>query len=77
MMNNYIGMDMSGGLGVLFLILGLWGLLWKGLALWHSARKGNQIWFIIFLLVNLLGLLEIIYLFGVLKLKPRELFKKH
>ena len=61
---------------VLIPIILLWSLFWKGLALWHSGRKGNGWWFIILLLVNTLGILEIIYLFGVLKLKFSELFSK-
>ncbi len=40
----------------------IWSLVWKGLALWVAARRGHTIWFIIFLVVNILGILEIIYL---------------
>jgi len=32
------------------------------LALWRSARRGQSIWFWIFIFVNTLGILEIIYL---------------
>ena len=39
-----------------------WTLLWKGLALWKAARGGQYAWFIIFLVVNTLGILEIIYI---------------
>ncbi len=55
----------------------LWSLLWKGLALWHAARRKQPWWFVIFLVVNTLGILEIIYLFGVAKLKFKELFSSH
>lgn len=54
----------------------LWSLLWKGLGLWHAARRGEPVWFIILLLVNTLGILEIIYLFFIAKLKFSELFSK-
>ncbi|MDD5732072.1 MAG: DUF5652 family protein [Patescibacteria group bacterium] len=47
---------------VLVLILLLVILLLKGLALWRSARKGQSVWFWIFIFVNTLGILEIIYL---------------
>lgn len=66
-----------------FLIIGLpfvlgavilWSAVWKGLALWHSARRREPWWFVILLLVNTLGILEIIYLFGVAKLKTSDLF---
>ena len=60
----------------LILIVALWSLFWKGLALWHSARKGDNVWFVVMLLINSLGILEIIYLFGVAKVKADKLFKK-
>ena len=63
-------------LGPLFPILIAWGMFWKGTALWHAARKGSALWFIVILLVNTFGILEIIYLFAILKLKVGELFKK-
>ena len=55
----------------------LWAVVWKGLALWHSARRGQYWWFIILLVVNTLGILEIIYLFFVAKLKCKDLFTSH
>ncbi|MBI5644618.1 hypothetical protein HY970_00810 [Candidatus Kaiserbacteria bacterium] len=39
--------------------------MWKGLALWRSAHRNDMGWFIAFLVLNTLGILEIIYLFGV------------
>ena len=57
-------------------ILLLWSVFWKGLALWHSGRRGEPWWFVIMLLLNTLGILEIIYLFAVAKLKWSELFTK-
>jgi len=47
---------------LLWFFLG-WSLFWKGLALWKSARRGENWWFIILLVVNTIGLLEILYLF--------------
>jgi len=45
----------------------LWTLVWKGLALWRSAELRQKYWFIALLIVNSLGILEIIYLFLVAK----------
>jgi hypothetical protein len=45
----------------LYLILA-WILVWKGLALWQSARRGQKIWFSVILILNTLGILEIVYL---------------
>lgn len=44
----------------LFLI---WSFVWKGWALWIAARKGSKIWFVALLLINTLGILEILYIF--------------
>jgi uncharacterized membrane protein len=57
---------------ILFAIL--WSLVWKGLALWHAARRGQYWWFLILTVVNTLGVLEIIYLFVVAQIKPKDLF---
>lgn len=61
------------------ILLIAWSIFWKGLALWHSARRGQYWWFIIMLLINTAGILEIIYLFAVAKLRFNELFstKEH
>jgi Family of unknown function (DUF5652) len=60
---------------VLILIL-LWSVFWKGLALWHSGRRGQAWWFVILIVVNTAGILEMIYLFAVAGLKPSELFSR-
>jgi hypothetical protein len=55
-------------------LLMLWSIFWKGLALWHAAQRGKHWWFVAFLLVSTLGVLEIVYLFGFAKLQASELF---
>ena len=58
-----------------FVIIFIWSLIWKGIALWKAARTGSKPWFIILLLVNVFGILEIIYIFAVnpkWKLKNKE-----
>jgi len=59
-----------------FVVLALWSLFWKGLALWHAGRRNQPKWFIVLLVVNTLGILEIGYLFLICKLKFSELFQK-
>ncbi|MDO8655089.1 MAG: DUF5652 family protein [bacterium] len=46
---------------VLFL-LAVWSLYWKGRALWRAAKRNEKKWFLALLLVNTLGILEILYL---------------
>ncbi len=45
------------------ILIGLWTLPWKGIALWKSARKGEKLWFIALLISNTVGFLEILYIF--------------
>lgn len=53
------------GIGLFALII--WSVFWKGCALWQSARRGESIWFIVLMVLNTAGILEIIYLFLVSK----------
>jgi len=46
----------------LILLLVVWELIWKGMALWKSARLGQTAWFVALLLINSAGILPIIYL---------------
>lgn len=41
----------------------LWTVIWKGLALWKAARKEDKIWFAALLVLNTLGIAEILYFF--------------
>lgn len=45
--------------------LSLWGVVWKGLALWKAAAiKRSKVWFVLLLVVvNTVGILEILYFF--------------
>ncbi|MBP8820086.1 MAG: hypothetical protein KBG91_06640 [Syntrophomonadaceae bacterium] len=40
----------------------IWSIFWKGLALWRSARMNHKGWFIALLVINTVGIFEIIYL---------------
>ena len=46
----------------LIVIAVIWTIIWKGIGLWKSARNNQLVWFVAFLVINLLGLLEITYL---------------
>lgn len=46
-----------------FYLVMVWSLFWKAVALWKSARLNHPFWFIIILVINTLGILEILYIF--------------
>ena len=55
-------------------IIIIWSIFWKGLALWHSSQRKEVWWFVALLLINTMGILEIVYLFMFAKLKFENLF---
>ena len=56
-------------LGVIFAVLLLWALIIKGYALWTAARRGDKVWFIVLLVVNTVGILELVYIFAIAKVR--------
>jgi methionyl-tRNA synthetase len=45
-----------------FIFLTIWTTVIKAFALWHSARNGQPVWFVAILVLNTLGILELVYL---------------
>ena len=51
----------------ILIILLILSIVWKGLALWKAARLSSKGWFILLLVINTFGILEIIYIYVVAK----------
>lgn len=47
----------------LLYVLFIWSIIWKGLALWHAAKLNQKNWFVVMLVLNTIGIVEIVYLF--------------
>lgn len=41
----------------------IWTLVWKGMALWKAAKVDSKKWFVALLIINTMGLLEILYIY--------------
>ena len=67
--SNDIGryLIIAGGISTAIMILALWSLIWKGIALWLAARRGEKGWFTWLLVLNTVGILEISYIFAIAK----------
>lgn len=72
MMNNFgdgnffgLGLVSFIGIGIFMLILYIVIIALKGYALWNAAKRGDKWWFIILLIINTFGILELIYLYFV------------
>lgn len=64
--NFYAGPMNVGFLGLagsFFILVLAWTLVWKGMALWKAAHEDSKPWFVALLLVNTMGILEILYLY--------------
>ena len=61
-LGEYLGIS-AGATLALVMVLSVWTLVWKGLALWKSSKKNSIPWFVILLVVNTIGILEILYIF--------------
>ena len=48
--------------GILIIILVVWELVWKGMALWKSARNGQKKWFFFLFILSTVGILPVIYI---------------
>ena len=55
--------SLSTGVLIILVIILIWSLIWKGFALWRAARNNSIVWFVVLLVVNTIGILEILYLF--------------
>jgi hypothetical protein len=52
------------GVGLLFAVVVLWTIIWKGFALWIASKEEKKKWFVAMLLLNTAGILEIVFIFG-------------
>jgi hypothetical protein len=77
-MADYLA-TLAGTLGIsiwLLLVMLVWSMAWKLMALWKSARKSSLIWFIVLAIFNTLGILPILYIFVFSKIKVKSVKQK-
>lgn len=51
------------GFGWIIIVLVVWDIAWKGLAIWKAGRDNQSGWFIALFIINSLGILPILYLY--------------
>ena len=52
--------------------IAIWSIIWKGLALWKSARNEQKAWYTCLLILNTVGILPIVYLLWFQKKKKQK-----
>ena len=60
---------------LLFILLLIWLLFWKLYAVWYAVKNNHKVWFVFLLVINLFSILEIIYIFAVLKKNLKDINK--
>lgn len=50
-------------LTMLVVLAVIWSLIWMGLGMWKASKKDHKWWFIVFLFIHTLGILEILYIY--------------
>jgi uncharacterized protein DUF5652 len=54
-----------GWLIALIVVVGIWEVVWKAIALWRAGNDRNLLWFVLMFVLNTAGILEIVYIFGI------------
>lgn len=57
---------------LVLLVLMLAVITLKGYALWHAAKRDEKGWFVAILLINTIGILELVYLYSVVGLWKKK-----
>jgi len=57
---------------IIMILVGLWTIPWKGVALWRAAKRGERNWFIAILILNTFAILEIFYIFAITRKPPKN-----
>jgi len=68
-----ISQELGIHVGILIIIL-LWTIVWKLIAMWKAAKKKSIVWFIALALLNTIGILPILYIYVFSEIKTS--FKK-
>jgi hypothetical protein len=63
------------GQNFLIAILVVWSILWKCYSVWTAAQNHSKKWFVVLVIFNTFGILDMIYVFGVAKKKWSDIQK--
>ncbi|MDP3966359.1 MAG: DUF5652 family protein [archaeon] len=62
-------------IGILVILI-IWEIVWKGIALWRAAKNNQPAWFVCLIIFNTVGILPILYLAFFQKKRPEKVLKK-
>jgi len=48
---------------MIFIVLTIWEMVWKGIALWKAGKNNHLTWFVFIFIFNTIGILPMLYIF--------------
>ena len=60
-------MSSSIGENLIVLVMVIWSIFWKCYSVWTAVKRGDKRWFVALVILNTAGILDMIYIFGVVK----------
>jgi len=72
-MEDSMAVALTGVIFFIVIILAIWEIVWKSIAMWKAARLGDKAWFICIVIFNTAGILPIIYILAVARKKEQAL----
>ena len=49
---------------MIFIVLAIWEMVWKGIALWKAGKNNQLTWFVFIFIFNTIGILPMLYIYG-------------
>jgi len=68
-------MYFNGKFSLIIILLIIWTIAWKCYSVWTAVKKNHKGWFVVLLIFNTLGILDIIYIFFIAKKKWSDVQK--
>ncbi len=68
-MYHFYGMGGGFGISALWILVSVWTLAWKCYSSWLAVKRGEKVWFVALIVLNTVGILDMIYVFVVAKKK--------
>ena len=56
----------------ILIVLSIWELIWKAIAMWKASKNNHKMWFSIILIINTEGILQILYIVFTKKNKKKS-----
>jgi hypothetical protein len=72
----FLGAPFAAFFATMLIPIMIWSILWKGWALWRAAKNDSKVWFIALLILNTVGILDILYIFVFGKVSKKASKKK-